>query len=55
MKEAAVKGDQIFFDQGVAGLKIPIDGHFKQAADRIAAVKGKPVSVARQHKEKVQK
>jgi hypothetical protein len=54
LKDGAVKVDQIFFYQSVSGLKVLIHGHLQQAADRIVTVKRKPVSVACQHKKKVQ-
>ena len=45
LEDRAVKGDEIFGDQSVSGLDILIELQFKERADRIVAVKGKPVAI----------
>ena len=54
MKDAAIKGDEIFFDQIISGFNILIQRHLKQVADAVVTVKRKPVPVRGQDKEKIQ-
>ena len=54
LKDGAVKGDEIFFDQIIAGFNILIHRHLKQIADAVVTVKRKPVAVCCQNKEKIQ-
>ena len=47
LKEVAVKGNQIFGDEGVSSVDVLIEGEVKQGDDPVIAVEGNPEAVAK--------
>ena len=43
--EAAIKGDEVFFDQCVSGKEVVIQGESKKCSDFMIAVIGQAVSI----------
>ena len=54
LKEVAVKGNQVFGDEGVPGLDVFIETEVKQGDDPIIAVEGNPIAVANQEEEEIE-
>jgi hypothetical protein len=55
LKEVAVKGNQVFGDEGVTGLDVFIETEVKQGDDPIVAVERNPEAVANQDEEEIEK